>query len=305
MTRKTRVEQIEEVGINPGITEDKGSLTWNNSTGKYEHKEKSDIDHTHSNSSVLYTTSSPTTNEIGNIPLNTEYVDEPIISVIDKMLHKYQKPTIPSFTISQNPLLLEIGTILDGDKTFSWTKTHPDNIPSGIGVLKEIIGNVTIDTSVDILGLNSKIIPMVIPNVVPILKRYQLQGIDTEDNSFVSPIIELQTVYPVFHGFVTQSNKPLASELSITTNKRPIISSGDVTFSINSGAMDWSWIAIPQGSQFTNWYENVENAGLIGPTGLFATGVAISLTSAQWSNVPYWVYITNWRGAVNTLILKH
>jgi uncharacterized protein (TIGR02145 family) len=45
--QKTRIEQIEEVGINPGATEADGSLTWNNSTKKYEHISKSNSNHTH------------------------------------------------------------------------------------------------------------------------------------------------------------------------------------------------------------------------------------------------------------------
>jgi len=144
----------------------------------------------------------------------------------------------------------------------------------------------------------------VVDNSVPSIIPFQLFGIDTNENPIVSPIINLQLIYPVFHGFVTQVNRPLPSEL-VLANKRVLVSSGDVTFPINSGSMDWSWIAIPQGSQFTSWYENVENAGVIGSEGLFATGESINLSSALWNNIPYWVYITNWRGSVNTLILKH
>jgi len=102
MGRKIRVEQIDEVGFNPGVSEDGGSLTWDNSLKKYKHEKKAAVDHTHDTSEFpLYSTSSPTTNEIGDIPAGTEYTDEPIVDILDKILHKYQKPTILSFTTSQ------------------------------------------------------------------------------------------------------------------------------------------------------------------------------------------------------------
>jgi hypothetical protein len=45
--QKTRIEQVEEIGINPGEPQNGGSLTWNNTTKKYEHINKSNSNHSH------------------------------------------------------------------------------------------------------------------------------------------------------------------------------------------------------------------------------------------------------------------
>lgn len=219
----------------------------------------------------------------------------------DNLRHPYQIPNILSLSISQNPLLVEVGTVISSNTQFSWTKNNEDNLKDG-GILKQ--SGVSIDAEVDLKGVANKVVNIAVDGSTPKIVPFQLFGIDTQNNPVNSPIVNLQFVHPVFHGFVTQPNKPLASELSITTNKRVVISTVDVTFALNTGDMDYTWIAIPQSTQFTKWYENVENAGLIGDTGLFATGIAINLTSAQWANVPYWVYITNYRSACRTFIFQ-
>lgn len=89
---------------------------------------------------VLYSNSTPVPVDIGGVKAGTVYNNEPVVNIIDKILHPYQAPSFSSFTVNgQASITLEVGTEYPGGlKTFNWSINNPNNIkPNSITLNNE------------------------------------------------------------------------------------------------------------------------------------------------------------------------
>jgi hypothetical protein len=258
---------------------------------------------------TVYTNSTPMPNTLGGLLAGTTFTNVPTTDIFDQLLYPYQNPIISSFAIYGQSALVEVGVILSGLKTFTWTKSNAANITPNVGLIRNTINNTIIKNNIDISGQNSDTATIDIVNDSPTTVSYIIESSNTKNVSINSNIFSINSIYPVFSGFVTQVNRPLSQDIDIiNSNKRVIRSNGDTSFTLNSSNSDYSWVAIPQYlnlDQFSTWYVTALNNGNIGGSGnLFDTGESINLTSSLWTNIPYWVYITNYRTPIQTITLK-
>lgn len=89
---------------------------------------------------VLYSNSTPVPVDIGGVKAGTVFNNEPVVNIIDKILHPYQAPSFSSFTVNgQAGISLEVGTEYPGGlKTFNWSINNPNNIkPNSITLNNE------------------------------------------------------------------------------------------------------------------------------------------------------------------------
>lgn len=256
-----------------------------------------------------YTNATPMPITLGGLPAGTTFSNTPTNLIFDQLLYPYQNPSLSSFSISGQANLVEVGVTLSGLKTFTWAKSNAGNITPNVGLIRNTTDNSIIKNNINVAGQNSDTATLTIDNSVPMTIGYRLESTNTKNAAINSNTFNIESIYPVFSGFVTQVNRPLSTDINITSsNKRVIKSNGDTDFTINSTAYDYSWVAIPQynSTQYTTWYVTSLNNGAIGgATNLFDTGESITLSmSGLWSNIPYWIYITNYRTPIQTIILK-
>ena len=263
-----------------------------------------------STSTTVYTNQTPTPSALGGWNAGSTFSGATMQQMFDGLLYPYQTPTLASFAITGQAGLVEVGTNLSGLKTFTWSKTNSSNIKSNIGLIRDTGDNSIIESGINVFGLTSKVSTLTINNSTPITKTYRLESENTNSQTILSNSFTFRSIYPVFSGFIAQADRPSSSSLDIVnSNKRIVLSNGDTVFAINSAATDYSWIAIPQtgNTQYTNWFITALNSGSIGgSSNLFDTGESVLLTSATglWTNVPYWIYITNYRTPILSITLK-
>jgi len=261
-------------------------------------------------STTTYTNLTPTPSALGGWVAGSTFSGVTTQQMFDGLFYPYQTPTLGSFAITGQVGLVEVGTNLSGSKTFTWSKTNNSNIKPNIGLIRDTGDNSVVESGINVFGLASKISTLTINNSSPITKTYRLESENTNNQTILSSSFSFRSIFPVFSGFVTQVGRPLSSALNIVnSNKRIVLSNGDTVFTINSAATDYSWVAIPQtgNTQYTNWFITALNSGSIGgSSNLFDTGESILLTSATglWTNIPYWIYITNYRTPIASITLK-
>ena len=255
-----------------------------------------------------YTNETPMPSSLGGLAAGTTFLNVSTAQIFDQLLYPYQNPSISSFAISGQTALVEVGVDLSGLKTFTWTKTNAANITPNVGLIRNTTDNTIIKNNINVTGQNSDTATITIDNSLPMTVGYRLESTNTKNVAINSNIYSISSIYPVFSGFVTQVTRPLSTEIDIiNSNKRVVRSNGDTDFTIDSTAYDYSWVAIPQynSAQYTSWYVTSLNNGNIGGSGnLFDIGESINLTSSLWTDIPYWIYITNYRTPIQTITLK-
>ena len=75
-----------------------------------------------------YTNTTPTPETLGGIDSGATFTSVPHNEMWDKLLYAYINPSIATFSISAQPLKLEVGNSVPASKTFLWTSTTPSNI---------------------------------------------------------------------------------------------------------------------------------------------------------------------------------
>lgn len=104
-------------------------------------------------------------------------------------------------------------------------------------------------------------------------------------------------IYPIFYG-ISNDNNIDASDIIAGTK----VVSDDTTPTVTFGASSsqYSWIAVPASfPTFTSWFVTALNNGGIGAGNTFGSPSTISVTTSEWSNVNYELYITNFTTEFN------
>jgi hypothetical protein len=148
------------------------------------------------------------------------------------------------------------------------------------------------------------------------------QPLDSNGDSYSSPLSSGTTgvvtrtitgIYPYFWGKVSSGgaasgdNRP-TSDIDLITGGTKVVSSsnGTITINFNSTSDDYLWFAIPTGSTLkTEWFVNSLNTGDIGGVvtsggNLFPDPDVVSVTTDNWSGVPYNVYVSNYQTGISS-----
>lgn len=264
----------------------------------------------------VYDLTSPTTIPVGGLPANSNISGMKLKAIIEKMVADFVVPYFSAFSSSDLPLIVEVGTALSGNKTFTWTIQNPLNIqPSSISI-RDVTANTVLSSGLPDTG--SAIVDIgVITNTVPITRQWRAEAVDAEGTPFQSTVRSLSSIYPYFYGKVASGgavpggSRPAANQALIDGGTKVVASSsGTITVDFNTTSDDYPWFATPSGSATkTKWWIDAVNNGDIGgaitPGGnLFPDPVLVNITSPAlptpfWSTIQFKIYIANYQTAIS------
>jgi len=121
-----------------------------------------------------------------------------------------------------------------------------------------------------------------------------------------APTATITGIYPYYYGKLTSGSRPAVTNALVVsgcTAKCVLSSTGTVTVSFNSGASEYTWLAIPQTSTSKIcWYVNALDNGKINsaPSDKYPDECIIAITSAEgcWAGVNYKVYMSGAVGCI-------
>lgn len=262
--------------------------------------------------STVYNGASPSTVTVGGISSGADLVGKTSNELLEEMLVPYINPAFTSFRINGQATTVEVGTDLEGDKTFVWGTSTSGNVKANSVEIWDITGGDPIATGLANDG--SEVIDVgVLRFNTPSTRTWRANAENTKDVGFNSGNFLVTGIYPYFWGKVASGgaeggvNRPVANQALVSSGSKVLSSSnGTITISYNSTSDDYLWFAIPVSSTSKNvWYVDALNNGAIGGAvsaggNLFPTfdNVEVDSPTVLWEGVEYKIYISNYQSAV-------
>jgi len=244
-----------------------------------------------------YTSNSPATCSIGGITAGTVLTGQTLENLLQEILAPFIDPTFSAFNVGITPQPFEVGTILSGSKTFTWTTTTAANVASNsIGICE--VGGLLLGSGLANDGSESLDIG-VKTNTSPTTWTWQVTGCSTQNDSF-SRNVSKCSVYPYFYGVVTSGTRPDVT-IDIVTGGTAVVNSvsTNVGFTFNS-SNQYTWYAQPAVcTDRTKWFIAVGNCGFIDravTSDRYPDKCTLNITSSDgcWNNVSYEVYMSDY-----------
>lgn len=262
--------------------------------------------------SDVYNLTSPSTVAVGGTPAGTPLTGRTWQSIVEEDHCDYLLPVLSAFGSSDIPPLIEVGTVLSGVKSFTYSVTNPGNIEPGTMAIRDVTSNTLIISG---QPQSSPIAADIgtITNTVPMTRAWRAEGENTEGDIFVSAQKVVNSGYPWFYGKVASggaipgASRPVANQALINSGTKVVASStGDLSVTFGSTSDDYIWFAIPLSSTSKlSWFIDALNNGPIGGAvgaggNLFPAFDTVSINSptALWSGVQYKIYVSNYQTAV-------
>jgi hypothetical protein len=230
-----------------------------------------------------------------------KYVNGDIIPAIGKnpqevlkdIVTEYLNPSFSFFSVNISSLL-EVGTTLSGNKTFTWGTTNNSNIATNSLLIRDVTSNTVLGSSLANDGTENLNIGT-ITNTSPITRNWRIEGINTNTIGFQSNNYTINSIYPVFYG--VSNSAPVTNQTLINSGTKAVINSTG-TINITFGASgQYLWFAHPASSTTkTKWYVNALDNGNIGSiSDLFNLPniVMIDSPTVLWNGISYKIYFSN------------
>jgi len=266
--------------------------------------------------SSTYAGNSPSTLTVNGIASGTSITGLTLEYLLQNIYAPFQAPAFTSFSISGQSSLIQVGTVLSGSKTFTWSTSNSGNVQANSLAIRNVNTNTLLASSLvndgtEILNIGT------ITNSTPISQSYRIEGTNTLLASFISSNFNVSSIYPFYYGKVSSIgaapgvNRPIDNQALINSGTEVVSSStGTLSVTFGSTSDDYIWFAIPSSStDKTVWYIDTLNNGVIGgavsPSGnLFPvfTSVSINSPTALWSGITYHIYIANYQSAVSSVM---
>lgn len=230
---------------------------------------------------------------VGGLPAGSSLAGLTLSEIIEKMVTTYLSPAFSSFSITGQNTLIEVGTALSGDRTFTWSTSNASNVQADSIQIRNVSSNTLVSTGLTNDGSETVNIGT-ITNTSPIIQSFRAEGLNTNAIQFNSSNFTISSVYPYFYG--KSSTSPTVNAAMVTGGTKVVASStGTISISFNAES-EYIWFAHPASNTTkTVWYVSALNNGSIGGvSNLFGDFETVSVTTVNWSGVSYKVYISNY-----------
>ena len=243
----------------------------------------------------LYSNNSPATCTVGGITAGATLTGQTLEYLLQEMLAPYIEPAFSAFAVNiTSPV--EVGTVVDGTKSFTWATSTCDNVATNsIGIL-----NVTSGTTLG-TGLANDYAENLsigtLTNAAPQTWTFRITGCSTQSSSFNKNVSKC-SVYPYFWGVETCGVCPTIDSALVNTGTPVVLAVGtsiSVTFGSSS---EWTWFAMPEiCADRTKWFVAVGNCGFVDrgcASDKYPNSCILDVTDSGgcWSAVSYKVYMS-------------
>jgi len=251
---------------------------------------------------TIYTSNSPSTCTVGGTTPGYVLTGKTLECIIQDAFAPFINPTFSAFCIVTT-CPAEVGSVLSGSKSFSWSTTTPANIASSsIGIL-DVTSGVTLATGFDYgdspqsINIGSKD-----TSSPPKTFTWQVTGCSTQGDAFTRNKT-VCTIYPYYWGVETCGTRPVPSN-DIITGGTCVINTFTTSASIAFNSVgQWTWFAMPSNcADRIKWLQGAApNCGYIdrgNPTDKYPDSALVNVTSQDgcWSGVEYKVYMSGSAG---------
>lgn len=200
-------------------------------------------------------------------------------------------PQPPTASLSgSDPKIVEVGTSIDPVLTGTFNQNGAGSLNSVS--LKRGGSEIATQNPYTDSGLTSS---------VPASFQYRMDfdhqaGAQVLAGIIQSNNVNYQFVYPIFYGL---SDDGVVNAAEIVAGNKVVTNDQTPTVTFNGTSSQRMWIAVPASyNDFTEWFVTVENSGAIGTVNdLFDAPSIIQVTTANWSNVNYKLYLANYNSA--------
>ena len=97
----------------------------------------------------VYSNSTPVPEQVGGIEPGETFDNVSLLTMFDRLLYPYQYPAFSAFAIDAQATAVEVGTVVGGAKTFTWTTTNPGNVQGSVVSIKDETGTYLLTDTAD------------------------------------------------------------------------------------------------------------------------------------------------------------
>ncbi len=245
-----------------------------------------------------YAGNAPATCTVGGITAGAVLTGCTLQCLLQEILAPFIEPTFSAFSVATT-CPAEVGSALNGSKSFSWTTTTFANIAAGsIGIL-DVTSGVTLATGFDYndspqsLSIGTKI------NTSPTTWTWQVSGCSTQGSSFTRNK-NVCSIYPYFWGVETSGGRPTVTNDLVTGGSKVVTTVGSSVGVTFNSSNQYTWFAQPTNYSLprTKWFIAVGNCGFIDravPSDRYPDKCTLNITDGGgcWSAVSYEVYMSD------------
>jgi hypothetical protein len=250
--------------------------------------------------STTYSSTSPATCTVGGVSPGYVMTGKTLECIVQDAFAPYVEPTFSVFNVALDDEPFEVGCVLSGSKSFSWTTTTGANVTSGSVGIRKTAGSdagALVGSGFDAGDSPQSLGICTITDSTPTTHTWQITGCSTQDSSFNLSRSEC-SVYPYFWGVETCGGRPGVDNVLVTGGSKVVSSVGSsVSVTFNSSSQ-WTWIAIPSSAASrTKWFQGAApNCGDINviPTDKYPDECVLDISDGGgcWSTVSYKVYMS-------------
>lgn len=242
-----------------------------------------------------YTTTEPTTETVGGIAAGTSYVAATMQEVWDDLLHAYQSPAFSSFLMT-GVTDVEVGTNLEGVKTFTWATTNSSNVAaSSISITDVTGGTGVIESSLANTGSKTHTFPSPTTRNTAGTYRFTITGTNTQSASFTRNL-DLNFYWKVYYGESAETSLNEAQIEALRVGGLQAAFAATYAFS----ASNYKYLCFPTALGAVSSFKDAAT-GLDVP---FESPSTVSVTNSKGVTTNYYVYrSTNVLGAAINIIV--
>ena len=254
-----------------------------------------------------YTLNSPATCTVGGVSPGYVLTGKSLACIIQDAFAPYVPPTFSAFAVNISSVV-EVGSLLAGTKSFSWTATAGGNVCAGSVGICEVGGSLLGS------GFNYNSSPQslnigVLTNNSPTTWTWRISGCSTQSSTFTRDVSK-SSIYPYMWGVVTSGSCPTITSTLINSTGTKVIASVGTTVSVNfASSNQWTWFAMPCAcAARTKWFVAVGNCGFIDracASDKYPNSCSLPVTDTVngcWSSVCYTVYMSGFAATDNEAI---
>lgn len=254
--------------------------------------------------------------EVGNIPIGTPagiLRGLTFTQMWDKALFAAVPPTYlaPSLVLTgTGDKIIEVGSVINPTLSGIFTQNDAGLLISTI--LKKDGVTITSDNPYTDVGLTSPI-----PKVFKYVQTVNYEEGEIKTDSYGNPYpeghiqagsinsnsVNYEFIYPYFWGKTINPN--ISTDNIVAGNKVIQKISNSITIDFNTTSEEYFWFAVPASiPNFTHWFVTSLNQGNIGGSNdLFGPPGTVQLTTPNFTNINYKVYITNYSSELTLPII--
>jgi hypothetical protein len=268
-----------------------GTLTLNNSDGT-----SIIINGFSTGTTPTYTNSTPTTEELGGIPLGATFLNQTMQQMFDALLYPYQEPAFTSFGRNDLSPVYEVGQPISiGSKTFSWDISNPSNVSANTVTIKQLSPSTTTLASglpdVPSTGITLSINISSSTATVSALNLYSITAIDTQGTSFTRNITAFWR-NKWYYGKSPNTSITAAQATGLTNSALVASVTNNYITWPSTASPEYGYLVIPQNlSQPTNLKDSTAGCSGIGNIPYFVVGT-LSFGNIYGISTTYNVYRT-------------